>query len=113
MNVGADVVVLISDQDVSFELIWKPVLSAVYDCGICFTHSKFNGKNFYCLPMRVSVIPEREKMIDGSLTKVEIIYLLGLQGGGGVILNPLYQEGSGGIVVNFTHVFEKCNTFQV
>ena len=52
-------------------------------------------------------------MIDGSLTKVEIINLLGPLGGGGVVLDPLHPERSGGIVVNYTHVFEKCDTFQV
>ena len=113
MTVREDVVVLISDQDVAFDSIWKPVLSAAYNCGICFERLKFNGENFYSLPMCVSGTPEREKMIDGSLTKAEIINLLGPQGGGGVVLNPLHPEGSGGIVVNFTHAFEKCHTFQV
>ena len=113
LTVGADVVVLISDVDAAFESIWKPLLTAAYSCGICFKRSIFNGKNYYSVPMRVSSTPEREKMIDGSLTKVEIIDLLGPRGGGGVVLNPLHPEGSAGIVVNYTHVFDKCHTFQV
>ena len=62
--------------------------------------------------MRVSSNPEREKMINGSLTKAEIIDLLGPRGGGGVVLNPLHPEGLAGIVVNYTHVFNECHTFQ-
>ena len=69
LTVGAGVVVLILDQDIAFDLIWKPLLSAAYNCGICFKCSTFNSKNFYSLPMRVSGTPEREKMINGSFTK--------------------------------------------
>ena len=63
--------------------------------------------------MCVASTPEREKMIDGSSTKADIIYCLGRVGGGGIVLNPMYPLGSAGIVVNFTHVFQKCDTFQV
>ena len=83
LTVGQKVVVLVSNEDDAFESIWKRALTAMYRCGICFDRSTFNGKNFYSLPMCVASTPEREKMIDGSLTKAEIINLFGLEGGGG------------------------------
>ena len=93
LTVGQQVVVLVSNEDDAFESIWKRALTAMYRCGICFDRSTFNGKNFYSLPMCVASTPEREKMIDGSSTKAEIIYFLGREGGGGVVLNPLYPVG--------------------
>ena len=55
--------------------------------------------------MRLVSCPERNKMIDGTLTKKDVLNLLGV-GGGGVHLIPLYPQDSEQIVVDFSHIFD-------